>query len=79
MYTSNVENVKKIHAYDRGHYEKNFDKKCAECGAKCRFVWLYPIKLLRVKLYMPILIMPILLFSCLLINNIPYNHSDEVV
>lgn len=63
---------KKIHAYNREHYEEHFEKKCAECGAKCRFVWLYPIKLSRVKLYMPILVMTILFLFCLLIINIPF-------
>lgn len=63
---------KKIHVYNRDDYKNHFDKKCAECGSKCRFVWMNPINISKVKSYMPLLIMTILLFSSLVIINVSF-------
>ena len=63
---------KKIHVYSRDDYKNHFDKKCAECGSKCRFVWMNPINISKAKPYIPLLIMTMLLFFSLVIINVSF-------
>lgn len=63
---------KKIHAYNKEEYEETSDKKCAECGAKFRFVWFYSQGLSRIRSYIPFLVMTVLTFLIIFIIYIPF-------